>query len=102
MGNKIGAPKGGRVHWLLESLTPDFLRAYNVNYDYLRHRYAFSRFTQNRGKKRIIDVFIVVRTSKRCFRVSYVNYLTNDIQYFSCYKSCHVARRLWTIWKMNE
>ena len=39
----IGAPKGGRVHWLLWCLPPDFKRAYKLYFNYAYHRYCFYR-----------------------------------------------------------
>lgn len=89
-----------RVHWLLWCLNdyPDFKRSYIIDLDYLRHNYIFYRL---RGRKRLYDCFIVVRTSKRCFRVMYYNSRTLDIQYFSCYRSENVVRRMWYLYKQD-
>lgn len=94
----IGAPKGGRVHWLLWCLPPDFKRAYKLYFNYAYHRYCFYRLE----KHEIIDVFIVNRTSAHCWRVMYVNTKTGDFQYFSNKYSRHIALRMWTAWQINE
>lgn len=39
----IGAPLGGRVHWLLWCLSPEFKGAYRLYYNYTYHRYLFYR-----------------------------------------------------------
>jgi hypothetical protein len=89
--NKIrfGAPKGGRVHWLLYSLPSDFLKVYDIDYNYKYHNYRFVRYAQNRVRY-VIDEFIVIRTSKRCWRVSYFNRVTADFKYFNAdtYSAC--------------
>ena len=94
----IGAPKGGRVHWLLWCLPPDFKRVYKLYFNYAYHRYCFYRLE----KHEIIDVFIVNRTSAHCWRVMYVNTKTGDFQYFSNKYSRHIALRMWTAWQINE
>lgn len=88
----------GRVHWLIWNLEKEFKEKYQLSYDYRSHRYTFYRM----NGKRLYDCFIVVRTSKRCFRVMYSNVRTGDIQYFSCYKSSHTARRMWYLYKIDE
>lgn len=76
---KIGAPMGGRVHWLLLCLRKEFKRSYKLRYDYEYHNYHFTRY----GKRTPIDEFIVVRTSKKCFRVMYFNFRNTYFEYFS-------------------
>lgn len=39
----IGAPKGGRVHWLLWCLGQDFKGAYKLYYNYAYHNYCSYR-----------------------------------------------------------
>ena len=97
---KVGAPKGGRVHWLLLNLQryPDFLRAYVCKYDYLHHKYIFYR----KERRTIVDFFIVCRTSKRCFRCSYGNLELSYVEYFSTYTSAQMALRLWILYKKIE
>lgn len=94
----MSAPCGGRVHWLLWNLKPDFKKAYECIYNYAIHRYTFVR----RDRKGINEIFIVVRTSKRCFRVMYANLETRSIEYFSCQKSSHVALRMWLIYQRTK
>lgn len=94
----IGAPLGGRVHWLLWCLPPDFKGTYTLYYNYTYHRYLFYRIK----KGALHDVFIVNRTSAHCWRVMYVNTKTDDFEYFSNKYSRLIARRMWTIWKLND
>lgn len=93
-----GTLKGGRVHWLIWNLPPEFKNSYRLFYNYASHNYMFYR---NKGFS-IYDIFIVVRTSKRCFRVSYVNTETSEFQTFSCTKSKHAAHRMWYIFKIDQ
>ena len=53
-----------RVHWLLHNLPSWFKAMYDIVFDYKYHRYVFTRYDNNE----LIDCFIVIRTSKRCFR----------------------------------
>ena len=87
-----------RVHWLLHNLETEFKGKYQLIWKYENHSYTFYRMS---GKK-LYDVFIVVRTSKRCFRVSYANSRTGEMQTFSCKKSSICARRMWYIYKIDE
>lgn len=89
-----------RTHWLLWTLNefPEFKRSYLCAYDYARHNYIFYRMS---GRK-LYDIFIVVRTSKHCFRVMYYNSRTLEIQYFSCRRSINVCRRMNTIYLIDK
>lgn len=58
-----------RVHWLLHLLPIDFVKAYDFNFDYAIHNYAFYRVV----KSKFIDCFVVVRTSLKCWRITYTN-----------------------------
>lgn len=73
----------GRVHWLLLHLSGNFKGKYNLYYDYQYHKYLFYRFD---GRK-LYDIFSVVRTSKRCFRVMYCRPSVGVHEYFSCRNS---------------
>ena len=96
-----GAPPGGRVHWLSDELAGEFGKAYHREYNYRLHNYRFSRY----DKKTLIDEFLVVRTSKRCYRVIYYNAKFKFFQYFSAsnYKKCadHM-REIYRIFKRLE
>lgn len=85
---RVGAPPGLTVHWLIFELAEDisFTRDYKLSYNRRHHNYHFSRYR----KRTVIDEFIVVRTSKRCYRVMYFNADYNHFQYFSAenYKTC--------------
>lgn len=87
-----------RVHWVLWSLPSEFKGKYNLVYDYAQHKYCFYRLN---GRK-LFDLFVVIRTSKRCFKISYVNAKKNDFRTFSCRKSCEVGKKLFEIYKENE
>ena len=70
-----GAPKGGRVHWVLWCLRSDVWAKYRVLYRYPDHNYIIYR----KSRKQFwhdFDVFVVVRTSQKCFKVTYVDLLT--------------------------
>lgn len=87
MGNPVGAPPGGRVHWLIYNLSAEFKRKYYTNYDYSKHSYLFLRKYDRVSLKslRRSDMFIVVRTSKKCWRVT--------AHYMSTGESCYASFR---------
>ena len=64
---KVGAPKGGRVHWLLWHLPRDFRACYELYYNYDKHNYVFARHD---GRK-LFDVFIIEHSSKHWWRGMY-------------------------------
>lgn len=90
----IGSPCGYYVHWLAEALRGEFLKAYHCSCD--RNNYRFSRYR----KRTLIDEFLIVRTSRKCYRVIYFNHDFNHYQYFSCrsYKDC--AERMKSIYRI--
>jgi len=69
---KTSAPMGGRVHWLLMFLPRDFNRAYRLRFDYEYHNCHFMRYVG----RTVRDEFVVVRTSRDCFHVMYLNFET--------------------------
>lgn len=81
MMRKVGAPAGGRVHWLLWNLPPRLSTVYRVHMDYLYHNYLFIRQLDRRRMPR--DLFIVVRTSRKCWRCMYFHFEYNYFEYFS-------------------
>lgn len=81
------------VHWLLYNLPIDFKRSYRIRYDYFTHNYFFYR---NRGYD-VLDCFTVVRTSEKCFRVSYVNLETLKILTFSSRSALRCAMRMYEL-----
>ena len=90
-----GAPPGGSVHWLAFELSGEFMLAYKMNYAAHKHNYRFARY----NKRTLIDEFLVVRTSKRCYRVIYFNADYNYFNYFSArnYREC--AQRMKELYK---
>ncbi len=91
---KVGAPLGGRVHWLLWHLSAEFKRAYKLSFDYEYHNYHFVRHEDGNIRKLPIDEYIVIRTSRRCFRCMYFNYNNNYFEYFSEKTSFAMAEHL--------
>lgn len=85
MSNRVGAPLGGRVHWLLLNLSGNFKVNHTLSYDYKSHCYTFYRNISQRNKS-IIDVYIIIRTSKRCFKLMYNN-LMQDIYITKSFKT---------------
>ena len=88
---KVGAPKGLYVHWLISALAGEFTRAYKLDYNPHKHYYHFYRLR----KRTLIDEFIVIRTSKRCYRVMYFNADYKHFQYFSAknFRDCADSMR---------
>ena len=83
---KVGAPPGLTVHWLMWELVGEFTKSYQLSYNRKFHHYRFYRLR----KRTLIDEFLIVRTSKRCYRVIYFNEDYKHFQYFSAknYREC--------------
>lgn len=92
---KVGAPLGGRVHWLLWHLGKDFKRAYKLRFDYEYHNYHFTRY----AARTPIDEYIIIRTSRRCFRCMYFNYENEYFEYFSEKTSKEMAQHMERLYK---
>lgn len=71
----VGAPRGLFVHWLHLELIGEFTVNYKLTYNDKLHNYRYARYK----KRTLVDEFLIVRTSKRCYRVIYFN---NDFKYF--------------------
>lgn len=96
MKRSVGAPKGGRVHWLLWHLPSDFKGAYQLYYNYSNHNYVFVR---NAGKQ-VYDVFIVIHTSKHWFRVMWACPAKKKFEYMG-YKNTRIIAE-WMYEKYKE
>lgn len=83
---RVGAPPGLTVHWLRLELCGEFNKTYRLNYNRKYHNYFYARYR----KRTMIDCFTVIRTSKRCYRVTYFNADYMHFQYFSAenYRDC--------------
>lgn len=83
---RVGAPPGLTVHWLHLELAGEFTKAYRLSYNTRFHHYRYARYF----KRTLIDEFIVVRTSKKCYRVTYFNNDYKFFKYFSAknYREC--------------
>lgn len=83
---RVGAPPGNTVHWLHMELSGEFTKTYRLNFNWHFHHYRYARFY----KRTLIDEFLVVRTSKKCYRVIYFNCVFQYFKYFSArnYREC--------------
>lgn len=95
MQHRVGAPRGLRVHWLHYELSADFTLHYHLNFTRKFHNYRYARFR----KRTLIDEFIVIRSSKKCYRVMYFNNDFKFFKYFSArnYRTC--AEKMENIFK---
>lgn len=94
----VGAPKGGRVHWLLWNLTPEFKGKYTLHFDYRYHNYVFLRY----DKRKLRDIFIVMRTSIHRWKCVYFNVHCLAFERCSTRKSDDMARCLMLISETYE
>lgn len=92
---RVGAPKGGRVHWFLFHLNKDIFKHYILEYDYSQHSYLLYR----KVKTSLYDMFVVIRTSKHCWRLSYVCASEKRYVYLSCKTSRECAYELYRIYR---
>lgn len=96
-----GAPPGLTVHWLEMELRVPFRKEYKLTYNPNHHYYHYVRY----NKRTLVDEFIVIRTSKRCYRVMYFNADFKYFQYFSAknYRDCAARMiQLYSIFKRIE
>jgi len=94
MKRSSGAPKGGRVHWLLWNLPSKFKGAYILSYDYASHNYIFYRMEG----RRLHDVFIVQQTSKHYWHMTYANCKTQKYEHFGYRTTRIIAEVMWDIY----
>ena len=93
--SSAGAPKGGRVHWLLWHLPAEFKGAYYLYYNYAKHNYVFCRHS---GRK-LLDVFVVKQTSKHYWRVMYANVETQKYECFGYKNTRMIAEYMFELYK---
>lgn len=79
--------KLARVHWCLIHLSKNILSNYIFKYDYSCHNYTLYR---NKGYK-LYDCYMIVRTSRKCFRLMYYNSHNLTTKYYTFRKSKDVA-----------
>lgn len=103
--HRVGAPPGLRAHWLLSELVlvggGTFTKEYHLNYNFDLDNYRFSRY----NKRTLVDEFIVIRSSKRCYRVMYYNADYEHFIYFSAenYRECAARMvKIYQIFKQLE
>ena len=87
MSNRVGAPPGGRVHWLVLHLSAEFKKKYILHNNYFKHEYVFLRYR----KRKLFDIFIITRTSIHRWKCVYFNALTQTIECCSARKSVDMA-----------
>lgn len=98
---RVGAPPGLTVHWLHSELAGEFTKAYHLDYNNKYHHYRYTRYR----RRTLIDEFIIIRTSKRCYRVMYYNHDYKHFQYFHAenYRDCaDKIREIYGIFKALE
>lgn len=98
MNRKVGAPKGGRVHWILWSLTADFKGKYEVYYDYDKHNYVFARH----AGRRLYDMFVVIQTSTHYWRFMYANVQYHTFEHFGHKSPEVIAEKMMEIYEKNR
>jgi hypothetical protein len=87
----VGAPKGNRWHFLLCDLSKYVNENYVLSYDYKKDSYFLERDIRKSKEK---DFFIIIRTSKNCFRVMYHNKKTKKFIYESFLNSITCAEMI--------
>lgn len=96
---KVGAPIGGRVHWILHELPTEFKGKYILVYQYKYHRYIFYRM----DGRRLYDIFIVNRSKKaRYFRAVYANMKRNEIEFFGHKKPSRIAEKMFDLYLTDK
>ena len=93
---RVGAPPGLTVHWLNMELLGEFTKVYRLSYNRRFHHYRYVRYR----KKSVVDEFIIIRTSKRCYRVMYYNDDYKYFQYFSSRNYSDCAKRIKEIYRI--
>lgn len=88
---KAGAPRGGRVHWLLWSLPSDFKGAYDLSYNYDKHNYTFVRYE---GRK-AYDIFIIKQTSFHYWQAMYVDLKLQNYEKFGANSTEIIAEKMY-------
>lgn len=90
---KVGAPKGGRVHWFLLNLPQYVVRNYWVYYDYPTHDYLLCRKCKHVSLRsfNFMDIYIIKRTSRKCWRLMAFNMETAQTVFRTFRKSAEVA-----------
>ena len=90
---KVGAPKGGRVHWLIFNLSSYVCRNYWRFYDYPTHDYLICRRCHHLSWRtfNFMDIFIIKSPSRKCWRVMAFNMDTAQTVYRTFRKSSEVA-----------
>lgn len=91
---KPGAPPGGRVHWFIWNLPRTIKQAYTIEFEYDYHNYRLSRT----AGRTLIDEFIVIRTSRTCWRCMYWHRFYKVSKYFSEKTSKKIGWRIFDVY----
>lgn len=97
--SKVGAPPGGRVHWLIWNLPLEIKHAYKIRFDYEYHNYFLIRYPFGNVKRNPQDIFVVVRTSRRCWRCMYYHFDYEYFEYFSEQTSKKLAEHILRVYR---
>ena len=91
---KVGAPKGGRVHWFLYELPVYVRKNYFAFYNYAIHDYMLCRKCKKMSDNNFLymDLYIVKRTSRKCWKVMAFNVETLQTVYRSFTKSADAGQ----------
>lgn len=84
------------MHWFLIHLPQYVKRNYWVNYDYVYHDYFICRKCRHVSMNnfRFMDMYIVKRTSRKCWRLMAYNMETAQVMYRTHRKSSEIAREI--------
>lgn len=98
MKRGVGAPKGGRVHWLLFHLPREFKIKYVLSYNYAAHNYIFYRL----HGRLLFDVFIVRQTSRHYWCMTYANCKLQSYDYFGYHSTKILAEKMFELYLDNK
>lgn len=87
-----------RVHWLLWHLPADFKKAYTLSFNYEYHHYTFVRYSG----RRLLDVFIIMQTSRHYWQVMYTNTQTNRFEHFGYRNTRIIAQKMIEIYESSR
>lgn len=81
--------KGVVYHFFLDDLADYVRQYYNVTYNTKHQDFILTSKTE-----KLNNVFLIIRTSKRCYRVAHYRKKGEVYQYFSCSNYRHLAFKI--------
>lgn len=88
-----------RVHWFILNLPLCIKRNYKLFFDYEYHNYTLLRYPYGKKWGSPVDLFVIIRTSRRCWRGMYFHFEYNYFEYFSAQTSKKVCERMESIYR---